>query len=371
MARKLSPAQVEAHRQQNRECMRQARQSQRQRLQEMKTTVQNLEKQYNDLTNRSHTATSTKRLGAEKLLLQSMLKQKAAWRLQLQRIIDFEASSVHHEPQLQGVPEVVIEVMDELQAAREFGFQPLTEQDLTQIIMDNERYVSHVKNRLLSVGAQRELRTRCMQAFGWDIVQRVEDSVLEFVYTKRFHGLNVLDVMKKSWTNGLILEEFKKVKTETRHLQALQRVNSNAFVLARDVFSPSDISTFRSVFVRFLVEAAKDIAVESGPASSGEVVVGTGYILGTQSVDPGCPRPPSMEELSGKLAWADLSLSIEAFDVVNSVTGESYQQISWVGRTDYCSEEHARRNASDTLQGMLHWEVLVIAPALKLVSIPN
>ncbi|KAG6615963.1 Obg ATPase 1 [Phytophthora cinnamomi] len=189
------------------------------------------------------------------MLLRSMLKQKSSWRLQLQRILDFEASSVSHEPQVHGISEVEIEIMDEAQAAQEFGFHPLTEQDLTQTILDNKRDISHVEHRLLLSSAPEstnDVRTHRMQAFGWDVVQRVHGGVMEFACTKRFHGLNMLDVMQKTWANGMRLDDFKKVKAETRRLQALQRINSNAYVFARDVFSPSDISTFRSVFVRFL-----------------------------------------------------------------------------------------------------------------------
>ncbi|KAG6614450.1 Obg ATPase 1 [Phytophthora cinnamomi] len=301
------------------------------------------------------------------MLLRSMLKQKSSWRLQLQRILDFEASSVSHEPQVQGISEVEIEIMDEAQAAQEFGFHPLTEQDLTQTILDNKRDISHVEHRLLLSSAPEstnDVRTHRMQAFGWDVVQRVHGGVMEFACTKRFHGLNMLDVMQKTWANGMRLDDFKKVKAETRRLQALQRINSNAYVFARDVFSPSDISTFRSVFVRFLVETAKPITPDSGPTLTGK-----GYMLGTESITIDCPRCLLAEDSHGRLAWASVTLSIETLDVVDHITGETYQQIRWVGRTDYCSEEHAQRNASDTIQSMLRWELLVIAPALKLTSL--
>ncbi|GMF55129.1 unnamed protein product [Phytophthora fragariaefolia] len=377
MVTKLTAAQVEAHRLRNREGMRRTRQNQRQQLLEMKTTLHQLEKRYAELSHRSYTrdngncritkaVSASKRLGAEKLLLQCLLQQKAAWILQLQRIVDFEATDIFSEPQIQEAPKVAVEIIDEHQAAQEFGFQPLTEQDLTQSILDNKRRINHVESRLLRSTldiSSEHSRTNRMQAFGWDIVQRVDGGIMEFVYTKSFHALDILNVMQKTWTNGMTLEEFKKVKAETYRLQALQRINSNAYVFTRDVFSPSNISTFRSVFVRFLVEATKEVSLNT--PESKHTVIGTGYVLGTQSVTINCPLA---ENADGRLAWAELALAIEAFDVVNPNTAETYKHIRWLGRTDYCSEEHAQRNASDTLQGMLRWEMQVIAPALNLVT---
>ncbi|KAG3247264.1 hypothetical protein PI124_g8010 [Phytophthora idaei] len=188
------------------------------------------------------------------------------------------------------------------------------------------------------------------------------------------------------------LGEFKKVKGETSRLEVLQQVNPNAYVLARDVMSPTeDISTFRSVFVRFLIETSKKIPLSratsaptvidaSAPptppqyadsdSDSEELMLNaTGYVLGTQSFDTDYSRNPREEDIRNKVAWAHLSLSIEFLNVVNPVTGEEYQQLRWSGRTDYCEPKHAQRNASDMMQGMLRWEMLVIAPALNLVSL--
>ncbi|KAL4145886.1 hypothetical protein PRNP1_011759 [Phytophthora ramorum] len=386
-----SPDQLESRRLKNREYMRKVRQRQRRQLQEMESTVQQLEGQYVELCQQATSAAQnaevivherpegqdqdytevvmiTKRLGAEKLLLQTALKQKAEWRRQFQRILDFEASSVTSTPGFQATFNFQLDSVDEAEAAEVFGFHPLTEWDFTRTLLDNKQDIRLVAARLLQASEFDEMngtRTHRMQAFDWDIVQRVEGSVMEFVFTKNFVGLDVLDILQKTWVNNMQLAEFKKIKAETRCLRVLQQVNPNAFVFVRDVGSPSEISIFRSVFTRFLVESTAQVH----PFDSDEDLTGTGYVLGTQSVDTHCPQHPTEEESSGKVAWADLTLSIEALDVVNPSTGETFQHIRWIGRTDYCSEEHALRDAADTLQSMLRWEMLMVAPALNLVSL--
>ncbi|EEY63411.1 uncharacterized protein PITG_15133 [Phytophthora infestans T30-4] len=218
---------------------------------------------------------------------------------------------------------------DPFDAREEFGFHPLTDLGLTRVILDNTRTISRVQSRLLvpsSFDTDDGARTSRMQIFGWDMVQRVHGNILECVSTKKFYRLNVAELMQKTWANDMRLGEFKKVKGETSRLEVLQQVNPNAYVLARDVMSPAkDISTFRN---------------------------------------------PREEDVRNKVAWAHLSLSIEFLNVVNPVTGEEYQQLRWSGRTDYCGPDHAHRNASDMMQGMLRWEMLVIAPAVNLVSLP-
>jgi hypothetical protein len=232
-----------------------------------------------------------------------------------------------------------------------------------------------------------------MQTFGWDMVQRVHGNVMECVFTKTFRGLNVAQLMQKTWANDMRLGEFKKVKGETSRLEVLQQVNPNAYVLCRDVMSPTDdISTFRSVFVRFLIETSEKIPASQSESAStcidasapttppqyadsesdcDEVLLSaTGYVLGTQSFDTDYSRSPRAEDVRDKVAWAHLSLSIEFLNVVNPVTGDEYQQLRWSGRTDYCGREHAMRNASDMMQGLLRWEMVVIAPAVNLMCLP-
>ncbi|OWY96882.1 hypothetical protein PHMEG_00032735, partial [Phytophthora megakarya] len=207
----------------------------------------------------------------------------------------------------------------------------------------------------------------CMQAFGWKIAQRVEGGVMEFSFTKQFTGLNPLNILQTTWLNDMQPSCFKNINPETQRQEVVQEMTPNAVVLVRDVTSTNDMFIFRSIFARFLVKATYEITLgrnDFDPARNN--VIGTGYLLGTHSLGSDSRGRFSEKTSSGNLAWANLTMSIGVFDVVDPTTGEIFQHVRWAGRTDYCSEEHARRNATDTLHGMLRWEMLVIAPALNI-----
>ncbi|KAJ8525435.1 hypothetical protein ON010_g15679 [Phytophthora cinnamomi] len=211
----------------------------------------------------------------------------------------------------------------------------------------------HVESRLRLRPELKEQRSHRVQAFGWDIVQQVQGSVMEFVFTKKFTNFNVFDVMHKTWTNDINLSRFKTVKAETSRLEVLQQINPNAVVFVRDVNSFGDISVFRSVFVHFLVEASREFPISDADGNQ-QTLTGTGFVLGTQSIATDHSRHATERDAAGrKIAWANLALTTEAYDVVDPATGEHYQQVVWAGRTDYCTEEDAHRNAADTLQGLL------------------
>ncbi|ETI48404.1 hypothetical protein F442_07570, partial [Phytophthora nicotianae P10297] len=300
-----------------------------------------------------------------------MLKQKIIWERQVQRIVDFDASDIVRPFNSQSHTwKLNLDVLDEAQAEKELGFRRLTDMDFTRIILDNKRGTRHVENRLLQTASS--TRSHRMQAFGWDIIQRIEGGVMEFVFTKKFSGLNVHEILQTTLANDLELELCRKIKAETLRLQVIQQLGPNAFVFVHDVSSTGDIGIFRSVVARFLIEDTREFQLNTSALSkSSGLVTGNGYVLGTHSVITDKAQHLSDEELSGRLAWADVSLSVGIYDVVDPTTGETYQYVCWAGRTDYCSEEHAQRNASDTVQCMLRWEMLVIAPALNLVSTSN
>ncbi|GMF31407.1 unnamed protein product [Phytophthora lilii] len=419
---------ADKRREKNREWMRKARQKQRDELNNMKITVARLEKQYSELSMQSSSAQKssaavgsamvsriasdysqavelTKRLGAENLYLKAEIQQQATWKLNLTRVlqacpqVDGPRWAQQYQQTALGGDEVLrmqLDKLDEFEAQEEFGFRPLTDLDLTRAILENSRTIARAQSKLLvpsSSDTDDGAWTRRMQTFGWDMVQRVQGNIMECVFTKIFHGVNVAELMLKTWANDMRLGEYKKVKGETCRLEVLQQVNPNAYVVGRDVVSPTeDIAIFRSVYVRFLIETSRRLPVSSesmttptwidasAPTTPPQCADSTsesddirleasGFVLGTQSVDTDFSRCPRSEDVRNKVAWANISLSIEFLNVVNPVTREEYQQLRWSGRTDYCGPDHAQRNASDMMQGLLRWELLVISPALRLVSL--
>ncbi|CAH0488472.1 unnamed protein product [Peronospora farinosa] len=393
-----STSAMQVRRQKNRDCMRRARQRKRGEVDEMKNTLVELEKQYTALcvrvskknmtssvttstylpTNYCQAVTLIKRLGAENLYLKAKIQHQATWKLHLYSILEncFETGGPRwaqqfQQPALGGeeADRMQLERLDAYEAAQVFGFYKLTELDLTQVILDNNWTMGRVQNKLLIHNPDAEGRkTRRMQTFGWDIVQRVDGSIMECVFTKIYTGLNVIELMQKTWVNDMRLDRFKKVKCETSRLEVLQQINPNAYVLGRDVTKTIPASADLMATPTYIdAPSTSPMSYSLDSEVDDTMLEVTGYVLGTQSVDINGSH--CRDETDEKLAWAHLSLSIEFLNVVNPVTGEEYQQLRWTGRTNYCGEEHAHRNASDTLQGMLRWELLTIAPALNLVSL--
>ncbi|KAL3663762.1 hypothetical protein V7S43_011177 [Phytophthora oleae] len=410
---------MDKRRQKNREWMRKARQKKRDEVSSMKITVARLEKQYEALSLQpagggalipqsrvsseyTQAVELSKRLGAENLNLKAQIQQQALWKLNLSRVLQScqeidgpRWAQQFQQPALGGeaVLRMQLDKLSEFEAADEFGFHALDDLGLTHVILENSRTISRVQSRLLvpsSSDSDDGARTRRIQTFGWNMVQRVQGNIMECVFTKRFYGLNVAQLMQKTWANDMRLGEYKKVKGETCRLEVLQQVNPNAYVVGRDVMSPTrDITTFRSVYVRYLIETSRRLPASmatptcidaSSPSTPPRytdsdlecediLLEASGYVLGTQSIETDFSRHPRQEDICQKLAWAHISLSIEFLNVVNPVTREEYQQLRWSGRTDYCGPDHAQRNASDMMQGLLRWEMLIISPALNLVSL--
>lgn len=410
---------MELRRQKNRECMRRARQRQREELKKMKATVASLEKQYAELSLQSANTTkikserpspssvvstahkpsspeylytqavqAAKQLGAENLYLRSSLQEKAAWKLQLRRVIESVpeyAGMALPSPQAPPVrtASLPVAIMDPDEARSVFGYLPLLDTDVTGFIFDNSHQMHLVQAQLAAGLRLGDRHVYSRQVFGWEVIQSVHAGVMEFSFTKKFTSLSVREAAHKTWTNDMELEKFRKVKFDVKRLEVLQEVSPNAYVLGRDVRAPDKKSLFRSVFMRFLIETQQKLPnpLAQGPEDDDTPPLNAkGYILGTHSTNRDWSRPsptgptlpgpgPTGLEPDEELVWADLALTIEFLDVKNPATGETYQQIRWAGRTDYKDNADALRNAADTLTGCLRWELLMIAPALNLVSL--
>jgi hypothetical protein len=435
---------MEIRRLKNRECMRRARQRQRDELKRMKETAERLEKQYEALCLRNESgcgiksepsspsspfsvisvqrreaqqqaemmyfkaAEVAKQLGAENMFLRAAIQDKSAWKQHLHHIFEtmpgFALSGGMHAESPLGLPQnmpmgmgrLPLNTMDPDTARSIFGFLPLTEADVTALILDNSHQMHTIRTQLESLQHTSDSHLSARQVFGWDVVQRVTQSgVMEFMFTKRFSGLSASDIMHGTWANDMELEKFRKVKCDVKRLEVLQEANANAYILGRDVRAPDNSTVFRSVFLRYLIETTQTLpnprnkqCTQLGSGSESEekdapVLKASGFILGTQSVNRDWSQPgdvlfnvpmlpgvgPTGFDDHEKLVWADLALSIEFLDVEDPETGETYQRVRWMGRTDYKDSADALRNATDTLTGCLRWELLMISPALNLVSL--
>lgn len=408
----------ELRRLKTRDAMRRSRQRQRDQLQTLRSAVQDLEGQYAQLclvterdlavsTRSSDLADSvalSKRLGAENLMLQAAIQRQELWRQQLNVVMESRAinagdgsfapslapssssSPSSSTPASSSIGAESLpfrpEILDPLEAKSVFGFRPLSDEDVKDVILANSRAVRRVQRQLLgqrsgSGAGEEELAgvkpVATMDVFGWDVRQRVRGSHMEFVFSKRFTDVSVSEVMHKSWVSEMSLKGMRMIKYDTTRLEVLQEVSPNAYVLGREVLSPDSTPMFRSTLVRYRIESPPEPVDD---ADDDRELVASGFVIGTYSINPDAAETsdslPSASsyarELAGDVLWADLSITIEFRSVADARTGEEqYVEIRWAGSTNYKSQFHAYRNTADKISQLLHWELLHIAPVAQII----
>lgn len=408
----------ELRRLKTRDAMRRSRQRQRDQLQQLRGAVQDLESQYSQLclvterdlavssrsTDLADAVALSKRLGAENLMLQASIQRQELWRQQLNVVM--ESRSINASDARPGSmraaagafssgaagPESLPfrpEILDPLEAKSVFGFRPLTQEDVKDVILANTRAVKRVQRQLLlgqrsgSGNGEDELTggkpVAKMDVFGWDVRQRVRGSHMDFVFTKRFStSVSVSEVMHKSWVGEMHLKGMQKLKYDTKRLEVLQEVGPNAYVLGREVLSPDSTPMFRTTLVRYRMESPPEPFVDDSNNNEDEQreLVASGFVIGTYSINPDSSEAsetlPSASsyarELAGDVLWADLTYTIEFRSVADARTGEEqYVEIRWAGSTNYKSQFHAYRNTADKISQLLHWELLHIAPVAQII----
>uniref|UniRef100_K3WXD7 BZIP domain-containing protein n=1 Tax=Globisporangium ultimum (strain ATCC 200006 / CBS 805.95 / DAOM BR144) TaxID=431595 RepID=K3WXD7_GLOUD len=401
---------LEIRRRKNRDSMRRSRQRQRDELDQMKGMVAQLEQQYETLCMRTGAsgddATTTsansareaayldaidlvKRLGAENLYLKASIQEQASWKLQLHRVLESngvglgnscssssnsaEIDVFMHEHKDNNNANALTQ--EEMKAI--FGFMALCDHDVKDVILDSTKQVQGVQNRLLDDLVNQQYvsspRDR-LSVLGWDVRRRMDGHEMEFAFVKRFPNVSAYSVMKKTWDADLKLDRFKKIKSETRRLDILQQVSANTYVLGRDVCFPDDNLVFRTVYLRFRMETSSELPPYTAVQSGSQPLCKNGYVIGTQSINPGAgedgdkefqPSLPCIEDHE-KLVWADMTLWMEFFDVCDPGSGHNVCEVRWTGKTNYKSERHAYRSAADTLMGLLRWEALAIKPVVSI-----
>ncbi|CAI5742876.1 unnamed protein product [Peronospora destructor] len=410
---------LEMRRQKNRESMRRSRQRQRDQLQLLRDAVIDLEQQYKLIrlrgsepleNDQSMNSTSdrkyvqavglSKQLGAENLYLKASIQYQASWKLELRRVMETTVALDEFTASVSKPPSPFpfkLEMMNEQEAESVFGFHPFTERDVKDVILQNTKSVKRVQHQLLSSNIPKlsgdKYDTRLdkgltdnvlgsidqSELFGWDLRRRVRGSDMEFVFTKRFKTLSVLEILQKSWVNGMHLEGAQRVKYDIQRLEMLQEVSTNAYVLGRDVRSPDELPVFRTMLLRYRMETTGTVPLNGSLLTDEEIETNsnlraTGFVIGTQSLNPadtsGAKLLPERAgiEPSAPLVWAELAQSIEILQVSDRVTGEDkYVQVRWSGKNNYGSTFDAHRNATDVVTTLLRWEFGTIAPAIQLI----
>ena len=195
------------------------------------------------------------------------------------------------------------------------------------------------------------------------------------IFTKQFKELLILEIIQKSWH----VKGAQMIKYDIQRLEMLQEVNTNAYVLGRDVRSPDESPVFRTTLLRYRMETTGMVPLHDSLLAEEEIETNsslraTGFVIGTQTLNPadtsGAKLLPERAgiEPSAPLVWAELAYAIEILQVSDCVTGEDkYVQVRWSGKNNYGSTFDAHRNAADMVTTLLRWEFGTIAPAIQLI----
>lgn len=382
-----------ARRARNRESMRRARQRQRAQLDRMKTTVAELEQQYEALClqkatpprgpkddhdeegaeHRQATALveydEPQRLGSQNLQLKAHIQGQAKWKLDLRRILDAEYVA---ERAAAATEAAALELAI---TRRAYGFRPMTESDLEQAIIDSTLVIQSVQARLLDAASSDLDLAPIMKVLGWRVGRLIEGHDVEFVFEKTFLNVRAHEVMAKSWAIDLQLTELQKIKSETRRIEILQALHDHAYVFGRDVRHEDDPTVFRSVFLRFRMAVSGPPSTSSSPSSNssdGEEPppslsppAPSGFVIGMYSINP--EDFIDVDAGSEPVVWADQCFWMEFLSGTDEATGQETCRVRWTGKTNFKSEPHAYRNAADMMHTLLRWERVAIAPVLKVL----
>ncbi|CAI5719573.1 unnamed protein product [Peronospora destructor] len=388
---------LEMQHQKNRESMRRSRQRQRDQLQLLRDAVIDLEQQYKSIRLRSEPLENdqnmnstrdrkyvqavglSKRLGAENLYLKASIQYQASWKLELRRVMETTVTLDEFAASVSKPPSPFpfkLEMMNEKEAESVFGFHPFTERDVKDVILQNTKSVKRVQHQLLSSNIPKLSGDKYDTRVDKGLTDKVLGSIDQWNY---LDGTCADAFEAKSWVNGMHLEGAQMVKYDIQRLEMLQEVNTNAYVLGRDVRSPDELPVFRTTLLRYRMETTGTVPLNGSLLTDEEIETNsnlraTGFVIGTQSLNPAdtssaklLPERAGIEP-SAPLVWAELAHSIEILQVSDRVTGEDkYVQVRWSGKNNYGSTFDAHRNAADMVTTLLLWEFGTIALAIPLI----
>ena len=155
------------------------------------------------------------------------------------------------------------------------------------------------------------------------------------------------------------------VKYDVLRLEMLQEVNTNAYVLGRDVRSPDESPVLQTTLSRYRMETTGMVPLHDSLLADEEIETNsnlraTDFVIGTQSLNPAnnsgaklLPERAGIESLA-PLVWTELAYLIEILYVSDRVIGEDkYVQVRWFGKNIYDSTFGSHRITRDMLMTLL------------------
>ncbi|KAH7491247.1 hypothetical protein PRIC1_014140 [Phytophthora ramorum] len=394
--KKLSP--LEIRRQRNRESMQRARRRQRDDVERMKLTLQQLEKHYQELNEKSQ---ARRRLGSnnsnsdhesmaleadyyaladlshtlkeEKFFLEQILveKQKTHRRFQQvmvdrQQELELACPLTTEDSSLYSDYEYVPMTEDQANEHTRNCYQQmrLMEETVKPIVSsfeipDGEDSDAESPSSPSSPASPKQPRVErgCAfppsATFGWEVRHETNpDGDFYVSFSKFFVGITAQQAMVSSW-----IRDYKPKSTPFRRklrFEVLQVINDSTYIAGTDIEHPVEHDkVMRMIFLNFRMQTEK------------------GYVIGRHSINPSSPELRAMAEKDSNFEYVDSSNWVEFSAEHDKQTGESGCLVKFIARTEYNTQEDMYVRLVNSISRTMIWELAVVPSSSRSLLLPS
>ncbi|KAG1687569.1 hypothetical protein DVH05_004766 [Phytophthora capsici] len=395
--KKLTP--LEIRRKRNRESMQRARRRQRDDVERMKLTLQQLEKHYRDLNEKSvakrRRASSNNSNGdsdsmaleanyyaladlshtlkEEKFLLEQMLVEKQKTHRRFQQVMVDRKQELELECPL---------TTDDSTLFTDYEFVPMTEDQANEYIRncyqqmrameetvkplvshfevpdgDSSDVESPSSPSMPEMPQQSRERKGCAfppsATFGWEVRHETNpDGDFYVSFSKFFVGITAQQAMVSSW-----IRDSKPTSTPFRRklrFEVLQVINDSTYIAGTDIEHPvQHDKVMRMIFLNFRMQTDK------------------GYVIGRHSINPSSPEVREMVERDSNFEYVDSSNWVEFSAGQDENTGEAGCLVKFIARTEYNTQEDMYVRLVNSISRTMIWELAVVPSSSRSLLLPS
>ncbi|KAE9245802.1 hypothetical protein PF002_g7052 [Phytophthora fragariae] len=390
---KLTP--LEIRRKRNRESKQRARRRQRDDVDRMKFTLQQLEKHYQELNERSQASRRRASSGSgsgrdamaleadyyaladlshtlkeEKFLLEQVLVEKQKTHRRFQQVMvdrkqELECPLATDDSTLYSDFEYVPMTEDQANEHIRNCYQQmrLMEETVKPMVShyevpDGDTSEAESPSSPSSPGSLARPNTgkHCVfppsATFGWEVRHEANpDGDFYVSFSKFFAGITPQEAMMGSWTR-YAKPESTPFRRQLR-FEILQAINDSTYVAGSDIEHPvQHDKVMRVIFLTFRMQTEK------------------GFVIGRHSVNPTSPEVRATAERDSNFEYVDNSNWVEFSAEQDANTGEPGCLVKFIARTEYNTQEDMYVRLVNAISRTMIWEQAVV-PSSSLSLLPS
>ncbi|KAJ0393327.1 hypothetical protein P43SY_002890 [Pythium insidiosum] len=196
---------------------------------------------------------------------------------------------------------------------------------------------------------------RAHQVLGWRDTRLVNDTWVEFVFSKEIMHSDMETIAAKTWALQSDGVDLNGVMPQKHNMRVLRRINDNTLICARNLLFPGDKTNYCTVYLLLRVE------------------YGDGYVVAQRTLEP--EDPAALDSVLGSSfsyvrVFYGLMMSprTRVDDDGTVVKEEKGCHVKFGGRVGNGTVDYATSWAMDILVAILRWENKCVGPVLQLVD---